>query len=357
MITELHTYTSKHIDPYRNIAIEEFLTMHTQEQECILYLWQNQHTVVIGRNQNCWKECRINALEEDGGHLARRLSGGGAVYHDLGNLNFTFCVRENNYDVDRQLEVIVRAVRMLGLEAEKTGRNDITVQDRKFSGNAFYRSNGFCYHHGTLLVDADLTALSRYLNVSREKLQTKGVDSVRARVVNLRALNPEITVEALRRQMVAAFEQVYGLRAQPFPEKRLDLEAIVEGERKFASWDWKYGRRLPFQYRMYRRFSWGDIELQFQVNRGLVQEISAYSDSMEHALVARLPGLWRGCRYEEQALRRALEAAGDTAEIANAKKADAECSVDDGRFAQRAADAEIERQMCEDIGTLIHECI
>lgn len=185
MIKKLSICITDDRNPYRNLALEKYLTLHTEPGECILFLWQNQRTVVIGRNQNCWKECRISRLEADGGFLARRLSGGGAVFHDLGNLNFTFCVCEEDYDVDRQLEVIVQAVRTLGIDARKTGRNDVTADGRKFSGNAFYRSEGHCFHHGTLLVNVDTAAMSGYLNVSPDKLKARGVDSVRSRVVNL----------------------------------------------------------------------------------------------------------------------------------------------------------------------------
>ncbi|MCR5161506.1 MAG: lipoate--protein ligase, partial [Lachnospiraceae bacterium] len=112
-------------DPFRNLAVEKYLTFRVQEGQCILFLWQNRRTVVIGRNQNAWKECNTAALAADGGHLARRLSGGGAVFHDLGNLNFSFCVRREDYDVDRQLEVIRRALLREGIEACKSGRNDL----------------------------------------------------------------------------------------------------------------------------------------------------------------------------------------------------------------------------------------
>ena len=209
MIKKLGTYLTDCTDPYRNLAVEEYLTLHVQPGECILYLWQNQKTVVIGKNQNCWKECKVNDLERDGGHLVRRLSGGGAVYHDMGNLNFTFCVRKEDYDVDRQLSVIVAAVRSFGLDAEKTGRNDITAGGRKFSGNAFYRSGVFCYHHGTLLVSADMQQMGKYLNVSKQKLQSNGVDSVRSRVVNLRELEKTVTIEALEDRLQKAFAQVW----------------------------------------------------------------------------------------------------------------------------------------------------
>ena len=162
-------------DPYFNLAMEKWLCDHLDGRR-ILYLWQNEHTVVIGKNQNPLKECRLAALKQDGGLLARRCSGGGAVYHDLGNLNFTFLVREADYSVPRQLEVILHALNALGIPAERSGRNDILADGRKCSGNAFYRSEGRCYHHGTLLVDVDRAAMSRYLTVDPAKLAAKGWD-------------------------------------------------------------------------------------------------------------------------------------------------------------------------------------
>lgn len=298
MIQKLSTYITDNTYPYKNLAMEEYLTFHAEEGECILFLWQNRQTVVIGKNQNCWKECKVHCLEEDGGHLVRRLSGGGAVFHDLGNLNFTFCVREEDYDVSRQMDVILEAVRLLGIRAEKTGRNDITADGRKFSGNAFYKSGGFCYHHGTLLIDVDKQNMAKYLNVSREKLETKGVDSVRSRTVNLKELNPEITVDAIKKAMTEAFSLVYGCQAEELDASRMDWKEIDALEEKFSSWEWKYGRRLPFQYQMYRRFPWGDVELQFQVNGGRIEEVNAFSDGMDPALISALPGLWKGCIYE-----------------------------------------------------------
>lgn len=331
MITKLSVYITDNVIPYQNLAAEKYLTLHVQPGECILFLWQNKHTVVIGKNQNCWKECKVNYLEEDGGYLARRLSGGGAVFHDLGNLNFTFCVREEDYDVNRQLEVILQAVRMFGIHAEKTGRNDITVSGRKFSGNAFYKTNGCCYHHGTLLVDTDKSDMSKYLNVSREKLQTKSVRSVKARVINLKEVNPDVNIEMLKQNMVQAFEKVYGISAESLSKEGFDWQEIEAYERVFASWEWKYGRKLPFQYQMYRRFGWGDIELQFQVNRGLVEGVQVFSDGMEQALIESLPELFRGCRYEAHSLYQALEGT--------------------------EADSPLEQQIKADIRQLIDECM
>lgn len=207
MINRLIWLETDNTYPYRNLAMEEYMTNHVPDGTCILFLWQNRHTVVIGRNQNCWKECRVDFLEEEGGYLVRRLSGGGAVFHDLGNLNFTFIVRKTDYDVERQLQVILEAVRRLGIQAEKTGRNDITVEGRKFSGNAFYQTGDCCYHHGTLLVHADKENMSRYLNVPREKLASKGVSSVKSRVANLDEFCPGLTVDRVKAALAEAFSR------------------------------------------------------------------------------------------------------------------------------------------------------
>ena len=199
MIRRLFTCSGSGTDPYRNLALERYLTETVPEDACVLYLWQNQNTVVIGRNQNAWKECRTGLLEQEGGVLARRLSGGGAVFHDLGNLNFTFSVTEENYDLHRQQQVILTACRLLGLRAELSGRNDLLAEGRKFSGNSFYAHNGRAFHNGTLLVDADMTKMGRYLSPSTAKITSKGVDSVRSRVVNLRELCPGLTIEKVAR--------------------------------------------------------------------------------------------------------------------------------------------------------------
>jgi len=319
MLSRISVYREKDpavcFSPFHNLAVEKYLTFHVREDECILYLWQNRRTVVIGKNQNPWKECRIEELNRDGGYLVRRLSGGGAVYHDLGNLNFTFCARKANYDVQRQLEVIMRAVRTLGAPAEKTGRNDLACEGRKFSGNAFYKSGDFCFHHGTLMMDVDSDALTRYLTVSPEKLQGKGVDSVRARVVNLKEYCPEIAADLLAESLTGAFEEVYGLPAgelekmffqgsaeEAFSEKDTE-ELFIREIRKdtdfFASREWNYGRNMPFTHSFSRRYSWVGVEILLQVNRGMVADCIVHSDAMDPDFAEKLAETLKGQCYEE----------------------------------------------------------
>lgn len=303
MITKTRIYDTDGTDPDANLALEEYLLFHTEPEECILYLWQNQHTVVIGKNQNSWKECDVTLLKEEGGHLARRLSGGGAVYHDLGNLNFTFLVRKEAYSLDRQLQVIEKAVGSFGLPVEKSGRNDLLVYGRKFSGNAYYASGDFCYHHGTLLVDADTEKMGRYLTVSRGKLEAKGVESVRSRVGNLREFCPEITVPALKNAMKKAFLEVYPgentelFRTESTEKTQAELEKL---QQKYASWDWKYGRRLAFTNHLSGRFPWGGVELELQVDGGIIRNAGLYTDALDTELSGFAKEI-EGCPYGRKA--------------------------------------------------------
>lgn len=300
MVEKITYIESGQFHPYKNLAVEEYLLLHCEPQECILYLWQNQNTVVIGRNQNAWKECKVESLEKNGGHLARRLSGGGAVYHDLGNLNFTFLVSKENYSIDRQLEVIVKAVQKLGAKAEKSGRNDILIDGKKFSGNAFYEQEQHCYHHGTLMMNVNKEMLSKYLTVSKEKLQSKGVDSVKSRVTNLVDYIPDLTLEALKKALREAFEEVYGLTSNECKMEDLDQKEIEQRTKHFSSWDWRYGRKIDFQYEISKRFPWGQMNIQFQVDKGKIADVNVYSDSLKPMMIEKLPKYLKGIRYHKK---------------------------------------------------------
>ena len=302
MINKIKLYESNSFDPYLNLATEQYLMETVEEDACILFLWQNQNTVVIGKNQNAWKECRTTLLNEEGGVLARRLSGGGAVFHDLGNLNFTFLMPQREYDLDRQFSVIAEAMRIVGLEAERSGRNDMLVNGRKFSGNAFYKNGKQAYHHGTLLVDVDMDKLSRYLNPSKAKLQAKGVDSVRSRVVNLKELNSEITIECLKKAMTTAFEKVYALPCSNLDETMLDPAAIEALRTRNSSWEWNFGQKLPFSIEMEGRFPWGGLQIYLQVSDGIVASAKVYSDAMDWSVAPVLESAFVGCRFEKKAL-------------------------------------------------------
>lgn len=308
MIQKISQVVSPGFYPYYNLALEKYLFDHVDDNEIILYLWQNERTVVCGRNQNLWKECNVTHLLEDGGHPVRRLSGGGAVFHDKGNLNFTFLAKKDNYDVDRQLQVIIQACRDLDIHVEKTGRNDITVDGRKFSGNAFYSSGGRKYHHGTLLISVDTGSMSAYLNVDRQKLASKGVSSVRSRVANLTEFRPDLTIDIMKEKMIAAFETVYGLKAAPY-----DLDAATASEELqktqtfFESDQWLYGRKIDFSYQISRRFAWGDFDLRLNVEQGKIAAAALYSDANDEAFIRSIGDKLEGNSFSYDTLARLVE--------------------------------------------------
>ena len=307
MINRLSYFISSSTNPYLNLAVEEYLLETVKPNQLILYLWQNERTVVIGKNQNAWKECRFQELEADGGHLARRLSGGGAVFHDLGNLNFTFLVPAADYDLDKQLKVIELACEKLGVKVERSGRNDILADGRKFSGNAFYKNGPRAYHHGTLMVDVDREKMGRYLNPSKAKLSSKGVDSVRSRVVNLKELASDTTIELLSQKLAEAFGQVYGLTYEEIGLTEQDKAAMQPLFEKYSSWEWRLGREIPFTFECGERFPWGSVQIQLMVDGGRVKEAEVYSDSMDWSIAEKLKAALEGESFSEAELCLAAE--------------------------------------------------
>lgn len=309
MIERLLYYAGDGFDPYRNLASEQFLMETVPGGCCTMYLWQNKNTVVIGRNQNAWSECRTAELERDGGRLVRRLSGGGAVFHDLGNLNFTFVAGAADYNTEKQSDVVLAACRRLGIPAEKSGRNDFLAGGRKFSGNAFYTAGGRSCHHGTLLVDVDMDNLSRYLNPSKEKLESKGVASVGARVINLKELCPGLTVPVMRSAMEEAFAEVYRLT----PEKIPDISHASRVEELYGrnrSWEWNYGRRLPLSFLCSGRFAWGGAELRLEIDGGVIKDADIYTDAMDWSFAGPLCAALTGCRFSLDEMTRRVREVG-----------------------------------------------
>ena len=296
-------------DPWRNLAVEELLFEGLGNGECVFYLWQNRNTVVVGRHQNAWKECRVRLLEDEGGRLARRSSGGGAVYHDLGNLNFTYLICRKDYDVRRQLEVVRQAVAAFGVEAAFSGRNDLLAGGAKFSGNAFRFTDRVGMHHGTLMVDVDMDRVARYLAPDPGKLRAKGIESVRSRVRNLAEINPSITIDALRDALIQEFSTEFG-RYEVLRVSELDPDALREKTEKFASWDFRLGRALPFDATLERRFPWGGVTLALKLREGRVAQTSVYSDAMDVDLIDRIPPALVGARYDNASLARAVRQVG-----------------------------------------------
>ena len=249
----------------------------------------------------------VEAIKRDGIYLARRISGGGAVYHDMGNLNFTFIAKDGLFDVERQTDVILLACRLLGINAVKTGRNDLTVTGRKFSGHAYFSSHGFNYHHGTIMMDVKGDDLSKYLNVSAAKLKSKGVESVRSRVTNLREhvgedlknADTRELILAMQDAMVRAASREYGCEAEAEELPQIPQELLD----KYASEEWRLGTKIPFTKNIEHRFEWGGVEIQLAMKGEYIRDCRIYSDALETEVFDIVEDLIKGCRYDAEDIR------------------------------------------------------
>ncbi len=306
MINKLNYYISTDLNPYKNLAIEKFLFDNVSEDTCILYLWQNKKTVVIGKNQNPWAECNCNTLSNNGGNLARRLSGGGAVFHDLGNLNFTFISSIENMDIQKNLQVIQAACSLAKIETEISGRNDILAQGKKFSGNAFYNSKGKAYHHGTILISSDTKEMTKYLTPPKAKLDAKGVKSVKSRVINLSDLAPGLDCNKMKEYMLVAFKEIFGFL--PTKKDPVNEDDIKNDIRKFSSWDFIYGSTIPFSFSCEKHFDWGNVQLLLQISEGKIASAKLYTDAMDWNLSYCVEKALSGCRFEIVEIKKVLEA-------------------------------------------------
>lgn len=272
---------SDSFDPRYNLALEEHLLECLGEEETVLYLWRNRHTVVIGRNQNAWKECDHAKLEWDGGTLTRRSSGGGAVYHDLGNLNFTILLSRMRFNLRSQLEMISDVVKSFGLNPEISGRNDILLEGKKFSGHAYAHRGNRSLHHGTLLISVEFDAMMKYLRPSDLKLSAKSIESVRSRVVNLQEAIPGLEISHVKDRLVEAFRNRYTgeeLESRKCSPGNLPLERLFA---KYSSWKWTYGTGPDFDIDWEHRFSWGEVSVKFRLKDGIIRECFVFSDAME----------------------------------------------------------------------------
>lgn len=296
-MNKLQVVVSNQYDPFLNRAVEQYLTDNQEEGMVTMYLWKNQRTVVIGYNQNPYSECNVQLLLDEGGHLMRRGTGGGAVYHDLGNINFSFIADKKLYDVRKQLSVIQDALLSYGLQTEISGRNDLTCEGRKFSGNAFAKGQRNNLHHGTLLIKTDGTMMQRYLIVDKAKLMKNGVKSVASRVINLSELVPELTSENIKQPLIASFEKVYGGKANWLDFDTLinkpEVQAIKD---QISGHDFLFGRWEQFKTTKKARFPWGGVEIALQVDEAnaIIKDIQIASDCLEPETILEAEQLLQG---------------------------------------------------------------
>ncbi|KAJ2615514.1 hypothetical protein H4S08_001197 [Coemansia sp. RSA 1365] len=254
-------------DPYTNLAFEDKLLRQTDTQSYVLYLWRNRPTVVIGRNQNPWKECDLELMRQRDVWLARRTSGGGAVYHDLGNTNYTVIMPRDAFTRDRCAQMVAQALQHADIPAHVTARHDVAVGTRKVSGSAFKLTGSRAFHHGTMLIDTDLARLSGCLRSRHAAaIDARGVDSVRSPVANLRdyslAIDHATFCDAVRRQFAATFGAVHDVTADT------DFDDALRT--RIGEWDWLYGQTPDFVHRFDAHFAWASVSVSISARRGRI---------------------------------------------------------------------------------------
>lgn len=292
-------------DPRINLAIEEYALKHLPDQDDYLLFYINEPSIIIGKNQNTVEEINVGYVEEHGIHVVRRLSGGGAVYHDLGNLNFSFITNDDGqsfHNFRKFTEPVVQALNKLNVQAELTGRNDIQVGERKISGNAQYSTKGRMFSHGTLLFDSEMENVVSALKVNAEKIQSKGIKSIRSRVANITEfLDQQMTIEEFR---LAILHSIFdGGEVEEHKLTDQDWENIYELSRsRYQSWDWNYGKSPKSNYRQSKRFDIGTVEVQLDIEKGKIKEAKIYGDFFGVRDVAELEALLRDTPYDRSSV-------------------------------------------------------
>lgn len=293
-------------NPWFNLATEDWIFQALDPDSHTLFLWRNSETVVIGRSQNPWVECKIDKMEADEVFLARRQSGGGAVFHDLGNTNFTFLSPKDDYDQDANFTIIINALKKMGIDADLSGRNDMQVGDKKISGSAFKHAADRSFHHGTLLVNANMQKLGDYLNPHPLKLKAKGIKSVRARVANLTEFNEDINHETLSKAIIEAFCEYHGDTA---PIEELDEASLAKQPtlnkyyQQMADWDWRFGKTPEFTHHIETRFDWGIIDLHLDVKHAVIAEVVIFSDALNVELIDLLKATLTDVKYDKHEIK------------------------------------------------------
>jgi lipoate-protein ligase A len=298
-------------NPRVNLAIEEHLLRHFGADDEILLFYINEPSIIIGRNQNTLEEINEPYVREHGIHVVRRLSGGGAVYHDLGNLNFSFITpyhKGTPQDFEHFTRPVIRVLREMGVPAELNGRNDILVDGRKISGNAQYRTADRMFSHGTLLFDTTLRDVVESLNVSQSKITSKGLKSVRSRVANIIEFldEPMTTREFRARLLHGIFRDVDEIPQHHLTEDDWAEIHQIKAER-YDQWDWNYGRSPDFNVQHSKRFPTGEVDVRIDVQQGIVQDVKIYGDFLGDGDVADIESRLLGVRYDREALAEALE--------------------------------------------------
>jgi len=288
-----------------NLALEEYILEHKKEE--YFFLWQDEPAIIVGRNQNTTAEINEEYVKANGIQVVRRLTGGGAVYHDLGNINFTMIINDPGgagFDFARFTKPIIQALSSAGVVAEYSGRNDITIEGKKFSGNAQYRHNGRLLHHGTLLFASDLSVLGAALKVKPQKIVAKGVKSVRSRVTNIVDYVPALTLNSFRELVADWLRKEYNTGEAAYHLDENECQVVDRlASNKYSTWAWNYGSSPVYDLIRSERFDWGEVEVYLAVSSGVIKDIKFYGDFFAAGDLSIIEKQLTGIKYEAKTVK------------------------------------------------------
>ncbi len=296
-------------DPTQNLALEEYSLTAFDPDETYLLFYINNPSIIIGKNQNTFEEVNLEYVNQHGIQVVRRLSGGGAVFHDTGNLNFSF-ITKNDADAFRNFQrftqPVVAALKALGVDAELSGRNDIQVGDKKISGNAQFATKGRMFSHGTLMFDVDLEMVTKALHVSAEKIESKGIKSVRSRVANIREfMDKEMDIMEFRSLLLRYLFDGQKVPLQPVTDE--DWANVTNlANKRYRNWDWNFGKSPEFNVERKKRFPIGTIDIKMNVRDGIIEECKIYGDFFGQGDLENVERQITGRRYDMEELRQAM---------------------------------------------------
>ena len=308
----MHFIDNKGItDPQINLAIEEYVlrTMDIEEDSFLLF-YINEPSIIIGKNQNTIEEIDTDFVEENGIKIVRRLSGGGAVYHDLGNLNYSFITKDDGEsfrNFKKFTEPVVDALAKMGVKAELIGRNDLLVEGRKISGNAQFATQGRMFSHGTLMFDTEIDTVVSALKVRKDKIESKGIKSIRSRVANISEfLEEPMTIEQFRQEILnSIFEGEENIKYRVLTDEDWENIHALSKER-YANWDWNYGKSPKFNMQHSHRFPVGSIDVRLQVDKGIIQDVVIFGDFFGVGEVDVITEKLKGTQYNRESINEAL---------------------------------------------------
>ncbi|MDQ1004187.1 lipoate-protein ligase A [Neobacillus niacini] len=310
-------------DPRINLAIEEYALKNLDINETYLLFYINEPSIIIGKNQNSVEEINTEYVESNGIHVVRRLSGGGAVYHDLGNLNFSFITKDDGdsfHNFRKFTEPVIAALKQMGVNAELSGRNDILAEGRKISGNAQFSTRGRMFTHGTLLFNSEMEHIVSALRVKKDKIESKGIKSVRSRVANISEfLTEKWTIEEFRSALLKFIFQ--GQEVTEYVLTEEDWENIHQlSKERYQNWDWNYGKSPKFNLQHSHRFPVGQIDVRLDVDRGIIENCKIYGDFFGVGDVSDIENKLKHVRYEKSEIEAALKDVDTTFYFGNVSK-------------------------------------